>query len=254
MLLNKLHIILYLCLFCLPVAAAAQDYEETVVDTVLPPPVAEVYEASPPELRAVPDSTVERLKHDERFAYANDPEYWSKAKKQEEAKQQDSERSKGFGSSVDKMLASDTASTIFYIVLGVICVLIIYRIVVVNNLYSGSRRRKEDAEELPESEIDDNNLDQRVQAAILANDYRLAVRYMYLKTLRALNDKGWIRYHAKATNNEYITQVHHYGVGNEFRFLTHVYEYVWYGEFALSVQQFERVQQDFNRFFNTAKL
>jgi hypothetical protein len=263
MLLNTLHIIfkgsgriwLYLCLLCLPVVAAAQDYEETVVDTIVSPPVADVetYEAATPELRAVPDSTVERLKRDERFAYANDPEYWSKIKKEEE-KQEDSERSKGFWNSVDNMLSSGTASTIFYIILGVICVLIIYRIVVVNNLYSGSRRRKEDTEVLPESEIDDNNLDQRVQAAILANDYRLAVRYMYLKTLRSLNDKGWIRYHAKATNNEYITQVHHYGVGNEFRFLTHVYEYVWYGEFALSVQQFERVQQDFNRFFNTAKL
>ncbi|MBO9565997.1 MAG: DUF4129 domain-containing protein [Niastella sp.] len=243
--------------------AVAQDDEEVVVDTTV---VADSEESSyqdeekevvpvDPELRRVPDTTVNRLQKDDAFIYANDPAYWTKAKKEEEEDDRKGRRSKGFGESTAEFLSDSTVRTIIYIILGVILVLIIYRIVVVNNLFMtpASRKRIEESQE-PETEIDDNDLDTKVRKAIQEKNYRLAIRFMYLKTLRSLNEKGWIRYHAQGTNNEYINQVHHYGAGNEFRFLTHVYEYVWYGEFSLTEEQFNKVQQNFQHFYNTARL
>jgi hypothetical protein len=239
--------------------AVAQDDEEVVADTsVVAAPEEGSYqdeekEVVPvdPELRKVPDTTVNRFQKDEAFIYANDPAYWTKAEKKEEEEEDD----RPGRNRVGDFLSDSTVRTIIYIILGVILVLIIYRIVVVNNLFMtpASRKRIEENEE-PETEIDDNSLDTKVQKAILEKNYRLAIRFMYLKTLRSLNEKGWIRYHAQGTNNEYINQVHHYGAGNEFRFLTHVYEYVWYGEFALTEEQFNKVQQSFQHFYNTARL
>lgn len=255
------RVFLYMAFLGIPCIVQAQD-EEPVVDTVITEVVEdsivapaesdeekqEVFTPAQPELRIVPDSSVDRLKRDKAFAYANDSAYWTKKAKEPE------ERGKGFWDYFYEFFSGSAVRTVTYIILGVILVLIIYRIIVVNNLFmtAASRRRKTGTEEL-EIEIDDNNLDAKIQAAIQERNFRTAIRFMYLKSLRSLNDKGWIRYHAQGTNNEYISQVHPYGVGNEFRFLTHVYEYVWYGEFALSEEQFSRVQQNFQHFFNAVK-
>lgn len=257
---------LYILILSMPFMALAQDEkqqigEDTVI-AVLPEGdtttiisdeaedevVQEGLAPAPPELRAVPDSSVNKMKRDKAFAYANDSAYW--AKEQPEP----SNSGKGFWDHFYDFFSGSGVRTVMYIILGVIFVLIVYRIIVVNNLFmtAASRRRKEGIEEF-EEEIDDNNLDAKIQAAIQERNFRAAIRFMYLKSLRSLNEKGWIRYHAQGTNYEYISQVNPYGVGNEFRFLTHVYEYVWYGEFALSEEQFNKVNQNFQHFFNAVK-
>ncbi|NII25730.1 DUF4129 domain-containing protein [Pseudoflavitalea sp. X16] len=265
------RMLLYIFLLSMPYLVMAQDDEEEVtVDTMVSETPTgdrtittiqedtdyeqEKVKPAPPELRQVPDSAVNRMKQEEAFAYANDPEYWSKKKQAEEEEEDASDRRSGFWYNFYRFFADSTVRMIMYIILGVVFVLIIYRVIVVNNLYmtGASRRRKEEAI-TEEREIDDENLDQKIQSAIREGNYRSAIRFMYIKSLRSLHEKGWIRYHAQATNYEYINQVHPYGIGNEFRFLTHVYEYVWYGEFALSEDQFNRVQQNFQHFFNTVK-
>jgi hypothetical protein len=74
------------------------------------------------------------------------------------------------------------------------------------------------------------------------------VRYLYIKTLYALNDKNWIQFHAQATNNEYVKQMSEHKNINDFRFLTQVYEYVWYGRFEVTEQQFSVVHHNFKKF------
>jgi hypothetical protein len=258
---------LYLLLLYVPGSALAQD--EEVVDTTIVyvdsavAPVAapeddgevtgdtdeEVRTPDTPSLRVVPDSVVKQLKDDEQFAYANDPAYWDKAK---QPKEEDTSRHT-FWDAFAEFFAGGGARTVVYIILGVGLVLLIYRLIVVNNLLVRSTRRNEALAEEEGVEIDDANLDHKIQAAIQEKNYRPAIRLMYIKALRGLNEKGWIRYHAQGTNYEYLSQVQPYGVGNEFRFITYVYEYVWYGEFILSDDQFGKVQQNFQHFFNTIR-
>jgi hypothetical protein len=259
---------LYFLLLYMPCRAVAQD-GEVETDTVVAPPVEEIkvetvvdeetedddieYKQHIPEpasLRQVPDSVVRRLKEEEEFAYANDPEYWAKMTPPKDG---DYQERKSFGYRFFEFFQGSGVKTFIYILLGVGLVLLIYRLIVVNNLLTTSTRRDEAAAEEEMADIDDNNLDGKIQAAIQEKNYRPAVRLMYIKALRALNEKGWIRYHAQSTNYEYVNQVQPYGVGNEFRFITHVYEYVWYGEFILSDAQFSQVQQNFQHFFNTIK-
>ncbi len=251
---------LFMLFLSMPALVIAQDEEGEVIDTVITAPVADTtvigsFEEEPeadtpvqPELRSVPDSTVNQLKKQKAFAYANDSAYWGK-KPEEPASS-----GKSAWDYFYDFFSNEAVRIIIYIILGVIFVLIVYRIIVVNNLFMtrASRHRKETADEI-DIELDENNLDARIQAAIQERNYRGAIRFMYIKSLRSLSEKGWIRYHAQGTNYEYISQVNPYGVGNEFRFLTHVYEYVWYGEFALSDEQFDRVHKNFQHFFNAVK-
>jgi hypothetical protein len=82
-----------------------------------------------------------------------------------------------------------------------------------------------------------------------AMDYRLAVRWMHLKALRLLNEKELIHFHAQGTNQEYVSQLSKHEQGRDFKYLTNVYDYAWYGGFALTKQQAERLHQNFNQFY-----
>lgn len=262
------RMLLYMVFFVLPATAWAQVEEEVVTDTtVIVAPdeattavgVADEEEDSydrqpppPPELRSVPDSTVNKLKSNKEFDYANNPVYW---KKEKAAEKKSEKRSKSAADKIHGFFDSDGVRIFFYVLIGGLLLWIIYRIVVVNNLFvtRSSKSRHTTIEEFEEV-LDNSSLEARAKAAIAEGNYRAAVRFLYLKTLNGLHEKGWIRYHAQGTNHEYLSQVTPYGVGKEFRFLTHVYEYVWYGEFTLREEQFNQVHQHFQQFYNSAKL
>ena len=97
--------------------------------------------------------------------------------------------------------------------------------------------------------MEDDNLDEKIKKAIADKDHRKAVRYLYFKTLRQLDQRGWIRYHAQATNYDYITQISSYPVAGDFKFLTQVYDYVWYGGFELTEEQFGIVHSNFQKIY-----
>ena len=131
---------------------------------------------------------------------------------------------------------------------------IIYRVIVVNNLYMFHRSKKVNhLLDEDEGHIEDDNLDEKIIRAIDQKEHRMAVRYMYLKSLRLLNDRQWIHFHAQATNYEYVNQMSGHKMSAEFRFLTRIYDYVWYGEFPLTTEQFDLVHNNFLHFYNAVK-
>jgi hypothetical protein len=234
---------------------ARAQYEETDTVEVIAPPVV-TYDSDddygtpreelPPELREVPDTTVSKLKKEKDFEYANDDEYLDKP----QVMQDDTNTGRNY----QQFRFGPAARTILYILLIGFFVFLIYRLIVVNNLYL-FRKNKTLAvdDEVVEEEISEDSIDDRIRRAAGEKDYRTAVRYLYLKGLHLLRDKGWIRYHAQATNHDYVYQVNQYPVAEDFRFLTRIYDYVWYGEFAVSEDQFARLQTDFQRFYQALK-
>ncbi|MBC7826961.1 MAG: hypothetical protein H7122_04390 [Chitinophagaceae bacterium] len=191
--------------------------------------------------RRVPDTTVGRMKKEKDFAYANDPGYWIK---------QEKKYSKGFWDYVFGFFESTAVRVIFYILLGGLIIFVLYRVIVLNDLFIfyASKKQKKNFEETPTQELEPGMIDARIKESIDQKQFSLAVRYLYLKTLYALNDKNWIQFHVEATNKEYLNQLSSYKQIKEFRFLTQVYEYVWYGKFDISEQQFLLVYQDFKNF------
>jgi hypothetical protein len=233
-----------------PLQAQDDPVEETIAPPVQSYDKDDDYNTGnkelPPELRKVPDSTVRRLKQEKAFAYANDDAYLEKDKPvtEEEADTWD-----GFY----QFFSSGAVKVLLYILLGLFFLFVIYRIIVVNNLYFISSKKKLIHEDGGEEEITDENIDEKIRAAAGTGDYRTAVRFSYIKGLRLLNDKGWIRLHTQATNHDYMYQVSKYPVAGDFNFLTRVYDYVWYGEFAVTGDQYARLQTDFQNFYKAVK-
>jgi hypothetical protein len=190
--------------------------------------------------RAVPDSVAEKMKKEKAFLYANDPNYWQKEEVRDDS---------AFIKKLDRIAKSPVLKWTLYILLGLVIVFIIYQVMVVNDFFIFSRSGKKKITGSDEEEnYTADDLEMKIREAIANNHYRTAIRFMYLKTLRHLDERGLIQLHAKSTNREYIQQMDKHAQANEFRKLTRIYEFVWYGEFQPSASQFDIIRNHFKSF------
>ena len=86
------------------------------------------------------------------------------------------------------------------------------------------------------------------QQAAARGDFRLAVRYHYMHLLQLMAEKNFIIPLPQKTNNQYLGEVRQKPFYNDFATLTLQYEYVWFGEFMLSKEQFALVDSGFKKF------
>ena len=111
-----------------------------------------------------------------------------------------------------------------------------------------SRSRKNIASDIAVVEEDASDTDSLLRNAIKNGNYRLAVRYLYLQSLKRLSERKYIEINTNKTNYEYVTEIRKHKFANEFASLTLQYEYVWYGEYPVDERLFEQIQNSFTRF------
>ena len=113
------------------------------------------------------------------------------------------------------------------------------------------RKKKPLAEPEENSLLELNELseyDFAISEAENKNEFNVALRYLFLKTLKNLSDKGDINFAAEKTNSDYLIQMSHHTNFEDFKRLTHNYEYVWYGKFFIDKEQYQELKKDFNSF------
>ncbi len=84
-----------------------------------------------------------------------------------------------------------------------------------------------------------------IQNAEKEKNYRVAIRLMFLQTLKAMSEAGIIHYQLDLTNLDYLLQLNQSKYYNEFFKVMRSYEYAWYGKFAISTEQYTSVKNDF---------
>lgn len=194
--------------------------------------------------RTIPDSVVRGWKTAPVFAYANDPRYWKR-----EPQSDDSTPSR-----LAWFLSSDGFRWGIYIILGALLLYAIGRIVTENQLgifYRGAKRSGGSGVAEAGEPQEEEDIDRRLQQSIDDKDYPQAVRYSYLRTLRKLDERGLIHYHARATDQEYLHQLSGTRQETPFRYLTNAYEKVCYGHFGLTEETFRRLFGYFTEFDKT---
>ncbi len=87
-----------------------------------------------------------------------------------------------------------------------------------------------------------------VDEAVNQRNFRLAVRLLYLQTLKHLSDAGRIDYKPDKTNRQYVYELANSSVQPDFEKLTRQFEFVWYGDFPIDEAQFVALQTAFNQF------
>jgi hypothetical protein len=84
-----------------------------------------------------------------------------------------------------------------------------------------------------------------INKALHDKNYRLAVRYYYMWLLKSLTDKGEIEWDIEKTNGDYYKEIKSESLKQDFKFLSYVYEYSWYGEFEISDADFSKTETAF---------
>ncbi len=84
-----------------------------------------------------------------------------------------------------------------------------------------------------------------IEEALSQKEYRLALRYRYLLLLQQLGAKQLIRWEVQKTNHEYEAEIKDNNIRQDFKELTYLYDYVWYGNFSLDAQTYQQAAKRF---------
>jgi len=139
---------------------------------------------------------------------------------------------------------------LFYGILIVIALYIIIRLLVGTKASSFFSKKSSQLAPLniQEEHIESVDLDKFIRDALARNNYRLAVRYMFLKILRELSFRNLISWHFDKTNRDYYKEIEDPQLKVNFKKVSYLYDHVWYGEFDLDAVGFTNAQLDFDRF------
>lgn len=196
------------------------------------------YENYPIVIREVPAAVMKKLKANKALQYD---------------KKQKAPRNTGFMDSI--LLGFIKLVQVFYpviiiVVLGGLAFLI--GLFLKQNGYLQFKKKggKDVSVELSEENMELSAYEQQIQAAVAAGKLRVAVRLLYLQTLRLLADKEIITFSKDKTNAAYLRLMSQTPWYKAFANLTLDYEYIWYGEVPVNNEQFSVIHRHFNQFMN----
>ena len=116
------------------------------------------------------------------------------------------------------------------------------------------RRKAEAVDDTVEEEhfisenIFDIEYEKEIQKAVAAQNFRLAVRLLYLQSLKELSLRNLIQFTPEKTNSQYLFQLAGSSFYKNFFTLTRNFNYIWYGKFPLSADGYSILQKDFSNF------
>lgn len=153
---------------------------------------------------------------------------------------------------IGQILSTRRGRITFWTVLTIVSIGIIgYFAVKVSGMNKGGlfARKANGSLNYTEGEEDIHNIsfDEAIQAAINQKNYRLAVRLLYLHTLKTLSDKAYITWQINKTNSDYLDETKDKPWNNLLKSITLSFEYTWYGEINIELKDFTQMQLQFQQ-------
>ena len=188
-------------------------------------------------VRSLPDSVIAKLRADDAFWYVN-------------AQFEKEEANKGYGPPTRQGKPYLQMILLALIVAGFGTFIWLY-------LFSNHRgifRRSKGLVIEEEGAITDNIFtiayEREIDRAVAAGNYRLAVRLLFLRLLKGLDQRNLVPYQQDKTNLDYLVSLRQTDYYDGFFRLTRHYEYAWYGQFEVDAEKFSVIRSDFEKFEN----
>ena len=198
------------------------------------------------DVRRLPEDILEKYKNDPAFNYDNSQgeanDWITKIKNWINQQLAILRYSKAFSTALDY----------FYYALAILALILIIR-----GLIKGDRRGflfgKVVNNEIKiienEEDINQLNFDELITSAIDSKQYKLAIRYLFLKSLKLLADRELIELRNNKTNHQYISEIKNGQIANAFQRATLSFEWVWYGNFPIDETIMQYSHSNFNELF-----
>jgi len=148
--------------------------------------------------------------------------------------------------------------TLEYIVYGLLGIIVLYLLIkfLLQNPVSSvfkTDTKTIDGFSYVEEDIKQIDFDELINSSLKEKNYRLATRYLYLKSLKVLANKKAIEWHYEKTNSDYLNEINSSKLKALFKRVSYIYDYVWYGEFPIDEVSFNRNKDDFNELLKTSQ-
>jgi hypothetical protein len=141
---------------------------------------------------------------------------------------------------------------VFYIIIAGAIIFLVVKIL--QNINSSPNIDVDKGRVYTLSEVEDKmldiDLDKILNDALLAADFRLALRINFLIIIKMLSLSGKIIWTKEKTNWEYFNELNDPTIALKFKEIVEPFETIWYGEHELSESQFNRLQHAYNVFKN----
>jgi hypothetical protein len=119
--------------------------------------------------------------------------------------------------------------------------------------FQGNRNNRPLSYQEEQEDIHSIDFNRAIQEAVDNQQYRLAIRLMYLKNIKTLSDRNLIHFKPNKTNFDYARELKPSAYFKGFEDITLVYEYAWYGEFPVERETFERLRNIFSDYEKTIR-
>ena len=153
---------------------------------------------------------------------------------------------------------SDTgvAPYIRYTIIGIVATFFIVKLFKTNirAVFYNPKKRIKIEHELLDEDLNKLNIDKLLDDSIKNKEFRKAVRYLFLKTLKILIATELINKRIDKTNNEFVLELKNSKYIKEFKELVSFYEYGWYGNFNISQEQFLMIREKYDLFLKKIDL
>lgn len=201
------------------------------------------------DINISPDSVL-AWKQNKRFGYVNNLDSLLKIKQQEDLDNYQQAVKQKPNNFLKKLFSSGMLQIFFWIVAMSFVVFVLYKLFFSNGIFKKNMLRTT-VSEVQEKEIITTiaDYDKLVLQSVKQADYRMAIRYLFLKTLMQLSEKEYIHYATGKTNYQYAEEISS-DKKNEFAALVLNYEYIWYGNFQLPLESYTVIEKKFSSFFN----
>lgn len=153
-----------------------------------------------------------------------------------------------FGFNID-FIDYKTLEFIVYGMLSVIVMYLVIKFLLQNSVSSVFKKETKtiDGFSYVEEDIKQIDFDKLINEALKSSNFRLATRYLYLKSLKVLANKQTIEWHFEKTNSDYLNEIKDSNLKAVFKRISYIYDYVWYGEFPIDEGRFNKNKDDFNQ-------
>jgi len=140
-----------------------------------------------------------------------------------------------------------------YIILAILLFFLVKFFLKVNSRSIISGKQKLATVKFTEDEhiIKNEDINALISDAVAQQNFRLAIRYYYLLSLKSLTDKELIVWQQQKTNTDYISEIGTVTLKTDFKAITKIYDYVWYGEFEIDEIKFESLKAAFHKLDKT---
>jgi hypothetical protein len=138
---------------------------------------------------------------------------------------------------------------VFYVVMILFLAFLVWRLLNADKSWFLYKSKTSGQKKISAAEnivIDGIDFQRHIDEAIDKKDFRTAIRYFYLHTLKMFSLASLIAWREDKTNYEYYKEIRVPELKEHFFENTKAFDYIWYGDFYVDDAHFEEVRQSYH--------